>query len=56
MLRVTSQLVDDVLWPEFERLSDTLESYLDGVTERVIAAAVHEDQSDAALSPELPPG
>ena len=56
MLRVTSQLVDDVLWPEFERLSDTLESYLDGVTERVIAAAVHEDQSDAALSPELPLG
>ncbi len=56
MLRVTPQFVDDVLWPEFERLSDTLVAYLDEVTERVIAAAVHEDQSDAALSPELPLG
>jgi len=53
MLHATPQFVDEVLWPEFEKLSETLESYLCQVTERVIAEAVHADQSDAAVAKEI---
>ncbi len=53
MLDVAPRFVDEVLWPEFEQLSETLEQYLDDVTTRVIAEAVHEDQSDAAVAREI---
>lgn len=54
MLRATPQFVDEVLWPEFEQLSATLQEYLSHVTTRVIAEAVHEDQSDADVAKEIP--
>lgn len=54
MVRVSPRFVDEVLWPEYTQLSETLYSYLDGVTDRVIAEAVHADQSDAAVAAELP--
>ena len=54
MVQVTPQFVDDVLWPEYEALSDTLAEYLDDVTTRVISEAVHHDQADAAVAKELP--
>lgn len=53
MLNATPRFVDQVLWPEFENLSDSLRSYLDEVTERVISEAVFSDQSDAAVSNEI---
>ncbi len=53
MIRVSKQYVDSTLWPEYLSLSDTLHDFLDSVTERVIAEAVHGDQSDAAVSKEL---
>ena len=53
MLHVAPRFVDEVLWPEFEQLSETLQEYLSEVTTRVIAEAVHEDQSDAAVTKEI---
>jgi len=53
MLRATPRFVDEVLWPQFESLSDTLDAYLSDVTDRVIAEAVHGDASEAAVAPEL---
>jgi hypothetical protein len=44
MVKVPRTFVEDVLWPEFLELSDVLQSYLDEVTERVIARAIHADE------------
>ena len=38
---------DDTLWPEFESLSEALETHLRAVTERVIHEAIHADATDA---------
>gem|GEM_PF-3348198 len=35
------------LWPEYQQLSAVLRSYLDEITERVIAEAIHKDTSEA---------
>ncbi len=46
MARVPKRFVDEVLWPEFEELSQVLRQYLADVTERVIATALEPDASD----------
>jgi len=46
MARAPRELIDDDLWPEFQTLRQTLHSYLNDVTSRVIAAALHEDASE----------
>lgn len=57
MAKVSARFADETLWPEYEQLSAVLRRHLDEVTNRVIAAAVHEDTSDvgdtapAALGP-----
>jgi hypothetical protein len=45
--RVSRRFVNETLWPEFEQLSAVLRKHLDEVTERIIAAAIHEDTSEA---------
>ena len=52
MAKVPKSFVNEVLWPEFEGLSRELHLYLDQVTERVIAAGVFADQSEAEERPE----
>lgn len=47
MVRVAQRFVDDTLWPEYQQLSATLETYLDDVTTRVVAH-IHVDTSDAS--------
>ena len=46
--RVSRRFVDETLWPEFQQLSAVLRKHLDEMTERIIAAAIHEDTSEAA--------
>ena len=43
MVRVPKSFVDDTLWPEFLELSEVLRKYLDEITQRVIATAIHAD-------------
>jgi hypothetical protein len=51
MCRVTRGFVDETLWPEFQQLNGTLRHYLDEVTQRVIAEAIHRDSTDAEERP-----
>lgn len=46
MARVPRSFVDETLWPEFLELSKVLKSYLDEITERVIAGGVHGDVAE----------
>ena len=47
MAKVSKSFVDQTLWPEFEALNETLRSYLNEVTDRVISEGVHADDSEA---------
>jgi hypothetical protein len=49
MAKVSRRFVNETLWPEFDEISRTLRTYLDDVTERVIAEAIHEDRSEAEV-------
>src|SRR5258708_1609736 len=47
MVRVPEPFVNETLWPEFQQLSSTLRDYLEEVTDRIVADAIHGDHSDA---------
>lgn len=51
MARVTRTFAEDVLWPEFQQLHETLRDHLDAITKRVIAEAIHRDVTDAEERP-----
>ena len=58
MARVSRRFVDETLWPQFERLSDTLRQYLSEVTDRVVVQVISEDLSETVVLNEqqtLPP-
>ncbi len=44
MVKVTRSFVDEVLWPQFQELNDTLASHLNAVTNRIIQEAIHPDE------------
>lgn len=46
MARAPRDLIDQELWPEFQTLRQTLHTYLNDVTNRVIAAALDGDVSE----------
>ena len=43
MARVPRSFVNETLWPEFVELSTELKTYLDGITDRIIAESIHSD-------------
>lgn len=47
--RVPASFLDRTLWPEFQELNQTLQTYLDDVTTRVIAESIHGDASEAEV-------
>ena len=49
MVRVPRAHFERQIWPEFEALHKTLQTYLNDVTQRVIASAVHGDVSEPEL-------
>lgn len=51
MARVPISFVDETLWPEFTELDDTLCTYLDEVTTRVIGESIFADSSEAEVRP-----
>ncbi len=58
MVKVSERFVNETLWPQFERLSGTLQEYLSEVTDRVVAQVISEDLSEAVVLNEpqaLPP-
>lgn len=52
MVKVPRSFVDQTLWPEFIELSNVLQSYLDEVTQRVIAQAIHADEGEEEIRDE----
>lgn len=49
MARLPVSFVNDTLWPEFQQLNQTLRSYLDEVTNRVITTGIYADSSEAEV-------
>lgn len=47
MVRAPKRFVEETLWPEFHELAATLTRYLEEVTDRVVAEALHRDSSEA---------
>lgn len=54
MVRTTSSMVEQVLWPQYVELSRLLHDYLDEATRDIITRGVHRDLSDAEEQPNLP--
>ena len=53
MATVSTSFVDETLWPEFQKLSETLRSYLDGVTDRIVAEGIYADNSEPEIRQKL---
>ena len=49
MARVSERFVDETLWPEFQKISDTLQAYLSEITDRVVSEVIHQDSSEAEV-------
>ncbi len=49
MAKVSGKFVDEVLWPEFSELNETLQAYLKDITNRVISQSIHSDSSEAEV-------
>jgi len=49
MARVSARFVEETLWPQFQQLDKTLQSYLASVTERVVSQVLSDDLSEAAV-------
>lgn len=49
MAKVSKGFVDETLWPEFQEISGTLQSYLSEVTDRVVHQVIHQDNSEAEI-------
>ena len=55
MLRAPERFVDEVLWPEYEEMSDILTDYLDDVTTGVIEDVLGQEDTDTdVISGSLP--
>jgi hypothetical protein len=55
MARVPTRFVREVLWPEFVELNQTLENFLNDVTDRVIAEGINADKAEVEIAPEQIP-
>lgn len=51
MAKVSKRFVDETLWPEYQAFASNLRSYLDEMTERVVAV-IHADTSEATVREE----
>jgi hypothetical protein len=52
MALVSRRFIDETLWPEFMELNQTLQAYLNDVTERVIDEAICADRTDEEVRPD----
>lgn len=52
MARLPKKFVDETLWPEYQQLSETLQKYLNEVTDRIIGEALGGNTAEAATRPE----
>lgn len=55
MARVPRRFVNEVLWPEFQELNRTLATFLEEITDRVIAQGIDSDTAEVQLVAEQLP-
>jgi len=53
MVKCGGKVMNEILWPQFEQLSQLLNTYLMEATEDIIATAIHSDTSEATETREL---
>ena len=53
MANVSKTFVDETLWPEFQELNKTLQSYIEDITNKVISETIHADSSEAEVVQQL---
>ena len=46
MVKAPASFINETLWPEFQQISETLHTYVDQLTERVLADVFQVDGSD----------
>ena len=49
MVKVPVSFVKETLWPEFQELDQTLGTYLESITNRIIAETIHADSSETVV-------
>lgn len=54
MIRCTNSMVDEILWPQYTKLSALLHDYLAETTKDIITRSVHGDISEAPEQAVLP--
>jgi len=52
MARVPNRFVQETLWPEFQELNKTLSTFLNEMTDRVIAQGIEADDSEVEVRSE----
>ena len=55
MARVPARFVNEILWPEFQELNQTLVAFLGEVTDRVIAEGIDSDTAEVEVAAEQIP-
>lgn len=53
MVKVPVSFVNETLWPEFQELDNTLNLYLESITERVISECIHSDSSETVIKEDI---
>jgi hypothetical protein len=46
MVKAPKSFVTDTLWPEYQQIAAAMRSYIDQVTDRIVADVIHRDASD----------
>jgi hypothetical protein len=46
MVKAPKSFVNDTLWPEYQQIAAAMRSYIDQVTDRIVADVIHRDASD----------
>jgi hypothetical protein len=54
MVKAPKPFVSETLWPEYQQINAAMRTYLDEVTDRIIAEVIHGDSSEAAEVAEPP--
>lgn len=49
MALVPESFVDEILWPEFEKLDATLQEHMENITSNIISKAIFKDTSDVVV-------
>ena len=47
MVKVPASFLNETIWPEYQQISAALRTYVDQITDRILADVFHGDSSEA---------